>query len=445
MNILDQLRDMPQMDILYASSDDLLSWKEQLRSVQSKSFEDMKRIRDAAGSRALTRSQEADFNAAEANTREASTLLEQVDDAIDRKALDRSQIIVTGSDRPATSTRFADGVPLRRDDRVTDFVQARGLEWRRGDEQLDLGKYLRGLVLGEWEDADAERRAMSEGTQSAGGYMVPTLLSAQIIDLARNQTRVLQAGARIVPMANKTVDIAKWTGDPTAAWHTENATISPTDATLGKATLTAQALTSLTVVSRELVEDAPNVGDELAQAFAAQFALTLDRAALYGSGTAPEPRGVKNTSGITTQLFSGANGGTPTNYDFLIDAVGALEDNNEEATGVIYAPRTKRVLGKLKEATTNAYLAPPAIIAGLPRYDTNQVPINLTVGTSTDTSDAFVGNWRQLYVGVRTQLMIKPLEERYADNGQLGFLAWWRGDVVVARAKAFTVVTGLRG
>lgn len=367
---------------------------------------------------------------------------------LDEVSIDRSQIVIAtgGPVSPNTpAVRFADGVPLQRDDSCADFVRARGLDERRGEEPLDLGKYLRGMVLGEWDDADAERRAMSEGTQSAGGYMVPTLLVAQIIDLARNRTRVMQAGARIVPMANKTVDVAKWTGDPTAAWHTENASITPSDGTLSKVTLTAQALASLTVVSRELVEDAPNTGDELAQAFAAQFALTLDRAALYGSGTAPEPRGVKNTSGITTQLFSGANGGTPTNYDFLIDAAGALEDNNEAATGVIYAPRTKRVLGKLKEATTLAYLAPPAIIADIPRYDTNQIPINLTVGSSTDASDAFVAAWPQLYIGVRTGLTIEPLRERYADNGQLGFLAWWRGDVAVARAKAFTVVTGLRG
>ena len=45
--------------------------------------------------------------------------------------------------------------------------------------------------------------------------------------------------------------------------------------------LQAEALATRTVVSRELLEDAPNVDDELARAFANQFALTVDYAALY--------------------------------------------------------------------------------------------------------------------------------------------------------------------
>jgi HK97 family phage major capsid protein len=44
---------------------------------------------------------------------------------------------------------------------------------------------------------------------------------------------------------------------------------------------------------------------------------------------------------------------------------------------------------------------------------------------------------------VRTSLQIQVLDQRYADYGQIGFLAWWRGDVVVGRAKAFDVTSGV--
>ncbi len=153
--------------------------------------------------------------------------------------------------------------------------------------------------------------------------MVPVLLAAQIIDLARNQTRVIEAGASLVPMPNQTVDVAKWTGDPSAAWHSENAATAPSDATMTKVTLKARALTALTVVSRELIEDAPNVGDELARAFAASFAVQVDKAALYGSGTDPEPRGVKNTTGVMRARL-GVDGAALTDYDPFVDAVGTL-------------------------------------------------------------------------------------------------------------------------
>lgn len=65
----------------------------------------------------------------------------------------------------------------------------------------------------------------------------------------------------------------------------------------------------------------------------------------------------------------------------------------------------------------------PDYIADLPRYDTNQVPTNLTVGTGTTCSDTFVADWSQLLVGIKTRIQITTLTERYADYGEIGFLA----------------------
>lgn len=334
----------------------------------------------------------------------------------------------------------ADGVPIPSTRSVAEWVAERTPSDHGPD--LDFGKCLRGIVTGEWRDAEAERRAMSEGVLSAGGYMVPAPLSAQVIDLARPKTRVLAAGAQLVPMSSKTLDVAKWTGDPSSAWHSESAVIAPSDATLGSVRLEARALASTVRASRELLEDAQGVQDRLLEAFAEKFALTIDYAAMYGSGTAPEPRGVKNTTGITVQSM-GVNGLKPTNYTFLVDAIGALQDNNEEPNAAILAPRTERTIAGFQDST-NQPLRPPDMVAKLPRSSTTQVPINLTVGTSTDTSDVFTADWSQLLIGIRTQLQIQVLTERYADTGELAFLAWWRGDIAVARPKAFAVTTGVR-
>ena len=435
----------------YASTDSpYADLGEYLRDVQESiehHWAEMMRIRDTAASEGR------DLYASEArkwdkHDKELRELIKIRDDHI----VDWSQVmLINAGMHRGDGSGIRAGAPtgeekiLTRDHRVADWVRMRGLDRREAfTGELDLGRYLRGLVTGQWDGADAERRAMSEGVQASGGYLVPTILAAELIDLARAQARVMQAGARIVPMASQKVDVAKWTGDPSAAWHTENQPIVPSDATIGKVTLEAKSLAALTIVSRELIEDAPNIEAELVNAFAAQLALTWDKAALYGSGTAPEPRGIKNTSGVTIQTFGGENGGTPTDWDFLVDAVGALQDANETPTAMIYAPRTERVLSTLKD-DTGQYLAPPEILSGIPRYTTNQVPVDLTVGTSTDCSDVFVADWRQLLIGVRTQLVITPLRERWADSAQLGFLAWWRGDVAVARPGAFTVVTGIRG
>jgi len=353
-----------------------------------------------------------------------------------------SSIVNTGSPPAFGQTRFAEGRALTREQRAVDFVQDQGLA-RPGDENLDLGKYLTGLATGRWDSSsENERRAMAEGAIPSGGAMVPSILASWLIDLARNRTRVIEAGATIQMMPNQILNIAKWSGDPSSAWHTEGAVIAPSDALLSRVNLTAKTLPAITVVSRELIEDAPNVGDELARSFALSFAIAVDKAALYGSGVLPQPLGVKNTTGITVQSM-GTNGLAPANYDPFIDAVGTLQDANEQPNGgIIVSPRTVRELNKLKD-TQNRYLTPPPVLNALPFLPTNQVPNNLTQGTASTASDAFVADWSQLIIGVRTELVIEPLKERYVDYGQIGLIAWWRGDIVVARPAAFVNITGI--
>ena len=66
--------------------------------------------------------------------------------------------------------------------------------------EFSLGRMVRGMVTGQWDGADLERRAMSEGSDAAGGYLTPEILSGRVIDKVRNQARVLQAGAQTVPL-----------------------------------------------------------------------------------------------------------------------------------------------------------------------------------------------------------------------------------------------------
>jgi HK97 family phage major capsid protein len=199
-------------------------------------------------------------------------------------------------------------------------------------------------------------------------------------------------------------------------------------------------------LSVELFEDAdPSSEDVIARSFAAQLALELDRVALRGTGTAPEPRGVLNQSGVTITTH-GANGALITNYDFHLDAAGAVRNSNFEPNAQIQAPRTATSLSKLKEATTNAYMAPPAGLAALPRLNTKQIPINLTVGTSTDCSELYTADWSNLLVGIRTDFTLRFLGERFlADNLQYAFLAYLRADIQLAQPTAFVVDTGVRG
>jgi HK97 family phage major capsid protein len=330
---------------------------------------------------------------------------------------------------------------LSREQSVYDWLHARG-RFDQADEPLSFDRYLRGMATGQWEGADHER-ALAEATVGAGGALVPAPLSARVIDLARNKTVVMRAGAQTVPMTSNTLALARLTSEGTPAWKSENAAITAADMVFDRVTFTARTLVRTILLSVELFEDAdPSSEDVIANSFAGQMAVELDRVALLGSGTPPEPRGVLNQSGITSTAH-GANGTAITNFDWWLDAIGAVRAAGFEPNAHIQAPRSSTSLSKLKEATTNAYMAPPAGL--LPMYTTKSVPITVTVGTSTDTSYIFTADWSNLLIGIRTDFNLRFLGERYlADNLQYAFLAYLRAAVQLAQPTAFVADTGVR-
>jgi HK97 family phage major capsid protein len=334
---------------------------------------------------------------------------------------------------------------LTREQNVYDWLQARGAFERYQDQPLSLQRYLRGQATGNWDGAEHER-ALAEATIGAGGALVPAPLSARVIDLARNTTRVFQAGAITVPMTSQTLALARLTGEGAPAWKSEGGTITAADLTFDRVTFTARTLVRRVDLSVELFEDAdPSSEDVIARSFAGQMAVELDRVSLLGTGTAPEPRGVLNQSGVTLTSH-GANGAliaTATAYDWHLDAAGTVRAAGFDPNAHIQAPRTSTSLSKLREATTSAYLAPPPNM--LPMLTTKSVPINVTTGTSTDTSYIFTGDWSNLLVGIRTDFTLRFLGERFlADTLSCSFVAYLRADVQLAQPTAFVVDTGVR-
>lgn len=309
------------------------------------------------------------------------------------------------------------------------------------DSAIGLGGFARALVVGPRNEF--ERRALSEGSLTAGGHMVPVPLAQNVIDRLRAATVVFRAGARTVEMDSQTLKIAKVTGDPTASWLAEGASMSSTDPTFGAVTLTAKTLRCVVVASREVVEDAPNFGDVLGSILANAFAVELDRAALMGSGSGSEPQGLVNQAGVNA-VTNGANGAVLANFDQYVNGVQSLLDANApQPTAWIIAPRTQAQFAKFKD-TTNQPLVPPNMVATIPQLVTTSVPVNQTVGTSTDCTTVFVGDFTQMLIGVRSELVIRVLSERYADTHQIGFVAALRADVQLAQPAAFTKITGIR-
>jgi HK97 family phage major capsid protein len=298
-------------------------------------------------------------------------------------------------------------------------------------------------------------KALAEGTDSAGGYLVPVEYSNKLIEMLRARTAVRAAGATVIPMASDTLQIPSQTGGATAYWVAENAQITASDQTWGQVQLQAKKLAALTKLSSELFEDSDPQVEALVMADLARvLALEEDIKYLRGDGEDNTPEGLENITGVNVDTTTlGANGGTPS-FDNLVDMLYALDADNVPADGRawIVHPRTVNTLRQIKDSN-NKYLwadpsAPgdPPTLWGYPVFTTTAIPIDETQGTSTDCSTVYLGCWPELVIGQR-----KALELRASDAAgnafeydQVFIRAIMRVDANVRHADSFEVLKGVR-
>jgi HK97 family phage major capsid protein/HK97 family phage prohead protease len=306
---------------------------------------------------------------------------------------------------------------------------------------LRLGDCLRAMITG--PRTELERRALSEGTDSAGGYTVPDILMAEWIDRLRKALVVVGAGARTVPLGSDTVKIARLLTDPTAAWRSENAAVAESDPALEAVTFTPRSLDVFFKTSRELVEDSLNAAEILEAALLRSFAVEVDRVCLHGTGTPPQPKGIRAFTGVG-EVSMGTNGAQLTSWDKILDTLYELwVDNVTTPTAAVMAPRTLLTIAKFKEATTDAPLAPPPVVRDLPLLQTANMPITETQGTATDASSLFIGDFTQLMLGFRTQMQVEVARELYRGAYQFGYFGHLRMDVQVTHPESFARLIGI--
>lgn len=303
-----------------------------------------------------------------------------------------------------------------------------------------FGDYVAAMVRGT-ENHDI-RAALSEGTDSAGGYTVPTRLMTQLIDAMRAKTSVIQAGAQTVRLDTQKTNIARLASDPSAAWRLEAGTVAESDPTFEQVQFNARSLAVLVKVSREVLDDTVNLNEALMNAFAKSMAVETDRVCLFGTGTAPEPRGVVNTTNVGS-VSMGTNGAALADWSKVLDTILELkQDNANDPTAMILAPRTWRTIEGFVDSQGQPLRAPQSI-ERIPRLVSTTVPVNQTQGTANNASTIVLGDFMQMMLGVRSELRIEVLREKYADTLQYGFIAHLRFDVQLAHPQSFAKLIGI--
>lgn len=314
-----------------------------------------------------------------------------------------------------------------------------------GGGEMNIADFLRGVS--NMSTTPAVKNALSVGTDTAGGFSVPSRLMPGILSALAPVSSLMRAGAGIVPLEEgaKTFTTAAVNTIPTAAWRAEAGALATSDPAFRAVVATPRSLAFQFKISRELLADGQNITEALYLAIAQSFARELDRVGLRGTATPPEPRGVLNTVGIQA-VTNGTNGASlaTLRYGNLFSAVQAiLQADAPMPTAAIMSPRSLVGLGQLAD-TTNQPLRIPGMLEPVQLIGTSQIPNNLTVGTSTDCTEVYVGDFSNLYFMMRENVSVQVLQELYAGTGEIGFACHMRADVVLSYPAAFAVVTGVR-
>jgi HK97 family phage major capsid protein len=319
-------------------------------------------------------------------------------------------------------------------------------------------------IVGTHGDFAGMLRSIS--TTSGASAIVPTVWANSIIDKARNQAVMFRAGATLVPMGGKVEQIGRLTQDPSPAFRAEGNAFPATDPALDYIQLTATTLGTVVVASIEVLQDAPNANSIVENSLAAAMALEIDKAAMFGQLGATGTNDEGSSYGLASPYPKGLLKSL-VDYNSGSQIVGAFPTNGTAQTAgtpwaemlsVYYLPvraneRVSAIVSNVAleqqyAGMVNTLYDPirkPEVLANVPWLTTNAIP-SFTRGTMTNrATDVFAGDFSQLLIGQRLGLEVRVLNERYAELGQVGFLAVWRGDVAVARPKAFAAYRALQG
>ena len=322
---------------------------------------------------------------------------------------------------------------------------------RAVDQAYTAGMWFKATILGnahaqEWckERGVPIQKAQGEGVDSAGGFLVPEELMANIIVL-REKFGVFRQECDVVPMGSDTLNWPRRTGGLTAFFTSENQAVTESTASWDNVNLTAKKAAVLTRMSTEIEQDAVvAIADWLVGEMAYAFASKEDDCGFNGDGTSS----FGGMRGLTVlaidgnhnaSKFTAATGHNTFALLTLVDLTGLMgtlpqyalagskwymsQQGFYSCVANLLAAAGGNRLDILSQGIEKRLLGFPVAIA-------QKLPIIAT--TQTTKAMLFFGDLtKAAMMGERRGVTIKRSDHRYFENDQIGLLGTERFDVNV--------------
>lgn len=275
-----------------------------------------------------------------------------------------------------------------------------------------------------------ETRAQST-TAAAGGYLIAPEYLPELEKTLKDYSGVMQI-CRIVPTS--TGANMPWpTSDATARKATivaENAASTPTDFTFGQKALDAYMYRDMAAASLELIQDSAfDIGGFIQESFGESFGRGLNEHFTTGTGSG-QPNGLVTAASLGTTAASA----TAFTRSELVDHMHKIDPGHRKSMscGWMFHDLVLAAIKKLALGSGDATpLWQPSIREGAPdKLEGYPYWINQDMSSTFTTGQKLIlfGDYKKYIVRQVLGFTIRRLEERFIDNGQIGFIGFARYD-----------------
>ena len=250
------------------------------------------------------------------------------------------------------------------------------------------------------------------------------------IDVLRNASSVMSAGATMLSGLSGDVKIPKKLTAASAAWiASEGGAATESEMTVGSISMTPKTLGAYTDVTRQLlIQSSLDVENLIRDDLVKAMGLAIDKAALEGTGTGGQPTGILNTTGVNTTTFAAAN---PTFAEIVAMETALRNDNvNSESLAYILPSAINGALKTTEKATGTAqFVTDGRSMNGYRTVVSNQ-------GTA---GNVFLGDFSDLLIGMFGGLDLTVDPYSLSTTGSVRVVALQSVDTAVRHAQSFCV------
>jgi HK97 family phage major capsid protein len=283
------------------------------------------------------------------------------------------------------------------------------------------------------------QNALQIGEDSEGGFLVPDEYENQLVQ-ALQEANVLRNLCNVINTSHGDRKIPVVASHGSAAWMDEEGAFTESDDAFTQVTLSAYKLGTMLKVSDELLNDSYfGLEAYIAAEFARRIGAAEEEGFLTGNGSS-KPTGLLHTTGGASLGVTAASA-TAINIDEVLDLYHSLKSSYRKNATFLVNDATIKALRKLKDGQ-GQYLWQPSVQAGTPDTILNRPVVTSQYMPTAAAGEKTIlfGDFKYYWIADRQGRTFKRLNELYAANGQVGFLASQRLDAKLILSEAIKVL-----